>query len=205
MNISRRHFLGASIAVSAGLAASSVVSSPVLAAIPKLADRPDMLPRALAALDAHSAHITQRDMIAIADFSAASRDMRFHFVDVAAGRIKGSFLVAHGKGSDPANSGFVQRFSNQPGSNASCDGSFVTGNTYYGKHGRSRQLHGLDPQNNKAFERAIVVHGADYVDMHMAMGQGRIGRSLGCFAFERTEIEDVLARLGSGRLLFAAR
>jgi len=205
MNFSRRHFLGASFAASAGIIASSALPGTALAAVPKLADRPELLPRAMAALDAHGGRIAHRDMIAIADFSAASKEMRFHFVDVAAGRIKASYLVAHGKGSDPINSGFVQRFSNRPGSNASCEGSFLTGETYYGKHGRSRQLHGLDAENNKAFERAIVIHGADYVDKGLARSQGRIGRSLGCFAVERSEIAEVLSRLGSGHLLFAAR
>lgn len=205
MNISRRHFLGASFAVSAALAAPGALAASRIAAQPRLGQRPPLLPQALAALDRHGSRVAHRDTIAIADFSAASRDLRFHLVDVAGGRIKASYLVAHGKGSDPVNSGFVQRFSNRPGSNASSDGSFLTGDTYYGKHGRSRQLRGLDPQNNLAFERAIVVHGAAYVDMNMALNQGRVGRSLGCFAFEQCEIEEVLGRLGSGRLLFAAR
>ena len=81
--------------------------------------------------------------------------------------------VAHGRGSDPANSGWAEHFSNRPGSNASSQGSFLTGDTYVGKHGRSRRLHGLDPQNNLAASRGIVIHSASYVDPGLALAQVR--------------------------------
>ncbi len=81
----------------------------------------------------------------------------------------------------------------------------MTSETYYGKHGKSRRLIGLDEQNSLALDRAIVIHGADYVDRAMARQQGRVGRSLGCFAFERCEIEEVLDRLGPGRLLYSGK
>ena len=210
MSFSRRHFLGASIIATAGLAAPSVLAAPdrmlaaPLPAEPKFADAPPILAEALAALDRHGANIAHRDVMGIADYSLHSREMRFHLVDIAGGRIRDSYLVSHGRGSDPANSGFVQRFSNLPGSNASSRGSFVTGEEYVGKHGRSRRLHGLDEDNDLAFDRAIVIHGASYVDRDMARHQGRVGRSLGCFAFETCEIDRVLAQLGPGRLLYSA-
>ncbi len=165
---------------------------------------PAVIDWALAALDRHSARITNRDRIGIADFSAPSGDFRFHIVDVASGTITHSLLVAHGKGSDPTNSGMAKRFSNLPGSNASSLGSFMTGDEYFGKHGRSRRLHGLDDQNSLAYERAIVIHGARYVDSAMAKRQGRVGRSFGCFAFEQDKIDQVLDLLGPGQLLFAS-
>lgn len=171
---------------------------------PKLAEPPTLLQQALVALDHHGPRIALRDRVGIADFFEHSREMRFHIVDLAGGRIDRSYLVSHGRGSDPANSGYAKRFSNRPGSNASSKGSFLTGEAYYGKHGRSRRLHGLEDQNDLAFARAIVIHGADYVDRQMARGEGRIGRSLGCFAVERGEIGEVLDLLGPGRLLFAA-
>lgn len=211
MYLSRRHLLGGSAAVAAGLvmptrfsAPAAQTVSPSIPAKPITTERPVALQKALAALERHSGRIAQRDKIGLADYSAHSKEMRFHLVDVAGGRIEKSFLVSHGRGSDPANSGFVQRFSNRPGSNASSRGSFLTGDTYVGKHGRSRRLHGLEEENDKAFERAIVIHGANYVDRRMVSAQGRIGRSLGCFAFERSEIREILDRLGSGRLLYAA-
>lgn len=157
----------------------------------------------MAALDRHALRVPHRDVVGLADFSQPSGVARFHVVDVLGGRIVATRLVAHGRGSDPLNSGWVQRFSNLPGSNASSQGSFVTGTTYYGKHGLSRQLNGLDPENSNAASRAIVIHGADYVDSGMASSQGRVGRSLGCFAFAKHDIADMLRLLGEGRLLLA--
>lgn len=168
-------------------------------------DAPALLPRALAALQQHHARIAERDVIGVVDFSLPSREPRFHLIDIAGGRVLSTHLVSHGKGSDPGNSGWVQRLSNRFGSEASCSGAFLTGPTYMGKHGRSRRLLGLDPDNNLASERGIVIHAASYVDRRMASNVGRIGRSQGCFAVSQDEISGVLQALGPGRLLFAAR
>lgn len=199
MNFSRRHFLGAVAAGSAGL-----VSPRAFAAV-RTGDMPALLPRAMAALDSHGKSIRHRDVLGLVDFGVSSAVPRFHIVDVGNGRILDTFLVAHGRGSDPANRGWLERFSNRPGSNASSRGSFLTTQTYWGKHGRSRRLSGLDPDNNLAASRAIVIHGADYVSRSMARTQGRVGRSLGCFSVPRTDITEVLDKLGPDRLLFAAR
>lgn len=215
MKFNRRAFVGASLAVGssaifnpASLAASSPntsVANPLAAPpAPPPVEPTGVLGQALAALEQHGSRIVNRDRLGIADYAAHSREFRFHIADIERGEIVRSLLVSHGRGSDPGNSGFVQRFSNVPGSNASSCGSFLTGDAYVGKHGRSRRLHGLEPQNDRAFDRAIVIHGADYVDQAMAETQGRVGRSLGCFAFERSEIENVLELLGPGRLLYVA-
>ena len=164
-----------------------------------------LLPQVRAALDRHAAHIVERDIVGLVDFSAPSRAARFYLLDIAEAQVVSVHLVAHGKGSDPANSGWVERLSNQPGSNASCDGAFLTGQTYFGEHGRSRRLIGLEPQNDMAEARAIVIHAAPYVDPVMAVSQGRVGRSQGCFAVAPREIDDVLELLGTGRMLFATR
>lgn len=199
MNFSRRRFLGAVAASTTGLVA------PRASAIVRTGPQPALLPRAMAALQAHGNSIVSRDVIGIVDFAAPSRAARFQLVDIGNGRVLTSLLVSHGRGSDPGNSGWVQRFSNVPGSNASSSGSFLTGDTYLGKHGASRRLRGLDAENSMAMQRAIVIHAASYVDRDMAISQGRIGRSQGCFAFAEEDIRLVLSRLGEGRLLFAAR
>lgn len=201
MNMGRRRFLGATLAAGAGL----IIAPPRIAAAAVMTNRPALLDQALAALDQHGRSIARRDRVGLVDFSAPSGELRFHLIDVAGGRTLRSDLVSHGKGSDPGNSGMVQALSNRPGSNASSGGAFLTGQVYYGRHGRSRRLHGLEAQNSNAYGRAIVIHGADYVDRSMARDQGRIGRSLGCFAFEQGTINEVLEQLGEGRLLFAAR
>ena len=197
MKFSRRRFLGVVAAGSAGLIA------PRTFAEVRLSDQPLLLPRAMSALQTHASSIGQRDVIGIVDFNAPSRSARFHLIDIGNGRVIGEHLVAHGRGSDPGNSGWVEKLSNRPGSNASCQGSFLTGDIYHGKHGRSRRLAGLDAGNSFAAERGIVIHEANYVDDSLALTQGRIGRSQGCFAVSRSDIDEVLARLGPERLLFA--
>ncbi len=164
--------------------------------------RPALMSRAMDAFKRHSDKISNKDVIAIADFSRASSDTRFHLINVADGIIS-SMLVSHGKGSDPNHTGWLKNFSNMPGSNASSKGSYITGDFYLGKHGRSRRLVGLDPENNLAEDRAIVIHAASYVSQEMAANHGKIGRSQGCFAFSENDIAEVLHRMGPGRLLFA--
>ena len=161
-----------------------------------------LLARAMASFHHHRASVRQADIVAIADYSRPSRDRRFHLVDLASGRAA-SMLVAHGRGSDPTHSGWLRQFSNADGSNASCAGAFVTGDHYVGKHGRSMRLHGLDPSNDQALARAIVIHAAPYVSEAMARERGKVGRSQGCFALTEADLHQVLARLGGGRFLYA--
>ncbi|SEM46971.1 L,D-transpeptidase catalytic domain [Sphingomonas gellani] len=166
--------------------------------------RPDLMRRALAALDRQGGRVGRRDRIAIADFAAPSSQKRFHLVDLVDGSTT-SFLVAHGSGSDPSHSGWLSRFSNQPGSNASCEGAFVTDDYYVGKHGRSQRLVGLDPTNNNALSRAIVVHAAWYSNPDMLKTHGMLGRSQGCFAVGDADLPRVFDRLGPGRMIFATK
>ena len=166
--------------------------------------KPDLLRRALAALEKHQDTIPNRDVIAVADFSQASRMARFHLVNMGDGKVS-SHLVAHGKGSDPKHTGWLERFSNVEGSEATSDGAYRTGDFYVGQHGRSLRLHGLDPSNSNAYDRGIVVHGAWYVSKDMIREHGVLGRSQGCFAFEPENLQAVMARLGQGRMIFADR
>lgn len=164
---------------------------------------PDLYSAAIAALQRHNGRVS-RDRMAIVDFAAPSSEQRFHIVDIASG-ITRSFLVAHGSGSDPDHSGWLERFSNRPGSNASSEGAFLTGDYYYGKHGRSQKLHGLDPSNNNALMRAIVVHGAWYSEPGVLSAHGKLGRSQGCFAVGDSQIGTVFGQLGPGRMIYAAK
>lgn len=166
--------------------------------------RPQLLRRALAALDARGSRVPRRDRIAIADFAAPSLQPRFHLIDLASGSSK-SFLVAHGSGSDPSHTGWLQRFSNADGSNASCEGAFVTQDYYVGKHGRSQRIVGLDGTNSNALSRAIVIHAAWYSNPDMIRTHGMLGRSQGCFAVGEGDLDQVFARLGQGRMIYAAK
>ena len=97
---------------------------------------PLLLERAKAALAAHKARIQNHDLLAIADFSKPSRDPRFYVVDLHSGK-SDTFLVAHGRGSDPSHTGWVQEFSNVHGSEATSAGSYLVGETYFGQIGRA--------------------------------------------------------------------
>ena len=228
MNLSFRAVRGAVLAAAASLALASCASAPEAPAIssatpaaaepapveeavaaaeaaPNRQDLPPVIAEALAALDAHGAQVPLHDKIGVVDFSLPSREPRFFLVDVATGQIERSWLVSHGSGSDPKATGMVERFSNQPGSNASSRGAYLTADTYVGKHGPSRRLVGLDADNYMAMDRAIVIHGADYVSESMAERQGRIGRSQGCFAFEQGKVAEVMELLGEGRMIYAAK
>lgn len=218
MQFTRRHFIGAAVAASAGLSTAACVVGPRLARLPAPAGppppvlpavaagtQPPLLQEALAALSAHGDRMLRRDRIAVADFSLASREARFHFVNVESGRIERTLLVAHGSGSDPGHTGVLQHFSNTPGSNATSRGAYLTSETYQGKYGTSQRLIGLERHNDMALDRAIVVHGAPYVDPGLIAAQGRIGRSQGCFAVELHEIGAVLEFLGQGRMIYATK
>lgn len=165
---------------------------------------PKLLRQALAALDRHGNSIRHRDRMAIVDFSAPSSVPRFHFLDIVNGEAT-PMLVAHGSGSDPEHTGYLHRFSNAFDSNASSEGAFVTADYYVGKHGRSQRLLGLDPTNDNAHERAIVIHGAWYANADMIPLHGKLGRSQGCFAVGEQELDKIFDYLGEGRLIYASK
>lgn len=198
--VSRRQILAG------GACAALALSSGVQAAPPSLPNvpNPQLLRRALGALSRNAARLDAIDRIGIVDFSAPSRSPRFYILDVATGYSR-SLLVTHGRGSDPDHQGWLQHFSNIPGSAASSSGAYVTGDRYTGKHGTSRRLVGLDPENSNAERRAIVIHAATYVSAGMAAQRGKIGRSEGCFAVAQSDIALVLEQLDSGRLIYADR
>ena len=165
---------------------------------------PGLLERALGALERHQDSITYRDFIGVADFSLPSRMPRFHLVKLADGSVS-SHLVAHGRGSDPTHTGWLERFSNEARSNATSAGAYRTGDFYMGAHGHSIRLDGLDPTNSNAASRAIVVHSAWYVSEEMAGTRGMLGRSQGCLAVAGTSLDDIMTRLGPGRLIYAGK
>lgn len=150
------------------------------------------------------AKVWRRDIAGIADFARSSALPRFHFANLENGTVR-SFLVAHGKGSDPEHDGWLKTFSNQPGSEATSRGGYLTCEWYNGKYGTSIRLEGLDGDNSHALDRAIVMHPAKYVDAAMAAQWGKIGRSEGCFAMSPADFNEALWHLSGGRLLYADR
>jgi hypothetical protein len=170
--------------------------------VPPTADR--LLAIARKEMERGGSKIWLRDLAGIVDFSLPSHMPRFFLLDLVGGTVK-PYLVTHGRGSDFENDGWLKLFSNQHGSGATSRGAYVTRPWYHGKHGLSMRLIGLDPDNNNAEDRAIVIHSAWYADPRMIEEYGKLGRSEGCFVFSEDKLVEVLGRLGPGRLLFADR
>jgi hypothetical protein len=202
LTLTRRTFLSASAA--AGLAAA--VPQKVFATVAPFQPRidPRLKARALLALAARRSQIPNADVIGIADFNRPSRDPRFYIMDIRSGLVT-EHLCAHGRGSDPAHSGWLEHFSNDVGSEATSNGSYLTGDAYFGKYGHSMRLTGLDRTNYNAETRAIVIHSAWYAEPQMVLEHGKLGRSEGCFALPGISHAEAMTRLGSGRLLYAEK
>jgi hypothetical protein len=163
---------------------------------------PKLKARALVALAANRSRIPHDDVIGIADFSRPSREPRFYIMDLRSGMLT-QHLCAHGRGSDPGHSGWLEMFSNEVGSEATSSGAYLTGDAYFGKYGHSMRLTGLDHTNSNADTRAIVVHSAWYAEPRVVEEYGKLGRSEGCFALPGISHAEAMTRLGSGRLLYA--
>ena len=148
--------------------------------------------------------IAQTDRVGVVDFGLPSSRPRFALVDMVAGKVD-LFPVTHGRGSDPQHDGWLKSFSNRVGSLATSRGAYRTSDYYWGANGSSMRLVGLEPDNNNADVRAIVVHGAWYAEPSLIATQGKLGRSEGCFVFGEALLPMILYKLGPGRLLFADR
>jgi hypothetical protein len=136
----------------------------------------------------------------IADLSQPSVNKRLYIIDLPNRKVLFNTWVSHGKNTGDL---LAQKFSNIPGSLQSSLGFYVTGNTYNGKHGLSLQLNGMEPGiNDKALERAIVIHGADYVSSDFIRNTGRLGRSFGCPAVASELAVPIINTIQHGTGLF---
>lgn len=165
--------------------------------------RKELMDRAMAALDIHDHRITRRDRMYLVDFKKFSGEERLYEVDLEGGAIT-LMRTSHGRGSDPAHTGFATSFSNTPDSHMSSVGSYVTAGASHGaEQGPNVLLDGLEYTNNLARERAIIIHGADYADPAFLAREGKLGRSYGCFSVGHADLPALRERMGEGRLLFA--
>lgn len=199
--VKRRDFLAGTI----GAAAVAALPMRVFAAASPLSPyERRVLDVAKAQQDRVASHLWRTDLVGIADYGMPSWKPRLHFADLEKGTIR-SFLTAHGRGSDPEHSGWLQNFSKAPGSEATSRGAYLTCEWYTGKYGTSIRLVGLDDDNSTALDRLIVMHPAWYVGDSMIAKWGKIGRSEGCFAMSQPDFNEALWHLSGGRLLFADR
>jgi hypothetical protein len=141
------------------------------------------------------------ERLAVIDYTRPSLEPRLWVFDLASGQLLFEEVVAHGQGSGE---NLPTRFSNREGSHASSLGLFVTRDTYHGRNGYSMRMEGLEPGiNDQALARAIVMHGAPYVDVASGARQGRLGRSWGCPAVREAVARRMIDVLKGGQFLFA--
>ncbi len=140
-------------------------------------------------------------ILTVIDYSLPSTERRLWVIDMMNRRVLQHELVAHGEGSGGNN---AVAFSNRVNSNQSSLGLFRTEGTYQGGSGYSLRLTGLEPGvNDRAMERKIVVHGADYVNPSVIPELGRLGRSHGCPAVQRSAARSIIDTIKGGSAVFA--
>lgn len=196
--------LASEAGVPAGSAASGFAPG-LLARLQSQAPRldPQVLGLALdaAGCAAESGRVAPPRRLAVIDYSKPSTEPRLWIFDLHEARLLHAEHVAHGRRSGE---NFATSFSNQDSSHQTSLGLFATAETYAGGNGYSLRMDGLEPGiNDHARDRAIVMHGAPYVDPVMAQRQGRLGRSLGCPAVRPAVAHEVIDTLKGGQLLFA--
>ncbi len=141
-----------------------------------------------------------KSILSIVDFDQVSTSKRMYVIDLKEKKMLFHTWVAHG---EKSGSNFAHSFSNQPNSFSSSLGFYLTGEIYKGIHGQSLRLDGMDQGfNDKARERAIVIHGAPYVSNATIKALGRLGRSQGCPAISPALADTVIHTIADKTVLF---
>ncbi len=144
--------------------------------------------------------IENTNVLTIIDFDKPSAEKRFFIVDIEKHKILFNSYVAHGQNTGEL---VAQKFSNRENSHQSSLGFYLTDETYFGKHGLSLRLDGLERGiNDNARKRNIVVHSADYVSEDYIAKNNRLGRSWGCPALPVDGYEEVIEYIKDKSLLF---
>ncbi|WP_240676273.1 murein L,D-transpeptidase catalytic domain family protein [Botryobacter ruber] len=138
----------------------------------------------------HEGMLSDKPVITVVDFTKSSREKRLWVIDLQKKEVLHNTYVAHGRNSGEE---FASNFSNENESYMSSIGFYVTEDTYFGKHGLSLKLNGMDEEfNTNAMDRCIVMHGAEYASEAFIAQTGRLGRSLGCPALPMEEHEEII-------------
>jgi hypothetical protein len=201
----------AAFCAAAALSSSSFTAHPrAEAATPAgrfaaLSDGPSraVLDAALAAYETAAARgaIARPGLLTVIDYTRPSTEPRLWVLDLASGRVLYREFVAHGRNSGD---NLTRHFSNAPGSLMTSLGLFVTDEPYLGRNGYSLRLRGLDRGvNDNALARAIVMHGAAYVNGTTAARLGRLGRSWGCPAVRVEIARQLIDTIRGGSVIFA--
>ena len=139
--------------------------------------------------------------LTVIDYSLPSLTPRLWVFDLATGKLLFEEYVAHGRNSGD---NYARAFSNNDSSHQTSLGLFLTADTYQGGNGYSLRLKGLDRGiNDRAMERAIVIHGAPYVNPEAGKAQGRLGRSHGCPALRTAIATPLIDSIKGGNFVFS--
>ncbi len=145
--------------------------------------------------------VARQGLLTVIDYTLPSTQPRLWVLDLDRGRVLYRELVAHGRRSGE---NVTRAFSNAPGSLMTSLGLFVTDSPYVGHNGYSLRLRGLQPGiNDRAYERAIVFHGAPYVNQATAEKAGRLGRSWGCPAVRPEIARTLIDTIKGGTVVYA--
>lgn len=145
--------------------------------------------------------LMKKDTLTVIDYSLSANVKRLWVLDLKNHKVLFHELVAHGRNSGKE---FAKNFSNISNSLKSSLGFFLTGDIYSGKHEKSIKLFGIENKfNSNAFERGIVIHGADYVSESFINQNQRLGRSQGCPAVSEKVIGNISGVISKGTCLFA--
>jgi hypothetical protein len=140
------------------------------------------------------------DYLMICDFSQSSKRKRLYVLDVRYKKVVVNTYVAHGRRSGGE---FATNFSNKPQSQQSSLGFYIARNTYHGEHGLSLRMEGLEKGfNDKALQRNIVVHGAEYIGESWLKNGDFMGRSYGCPALPKKESSRIIELIKNGSCIF---
>jgi hypothetical protein len=148
----------------------------------------------------HNDSLINNNILTIIDYSLSSNKKRLWVINMDSMAVLYNVLVAHGRKSGEE---YAKNFSNTPNSYMSSLGFYLTDKTYYGKHGLSLYLDGMEPGiNDKARQRYIVMHGADYVSYNFIRKYGRLGRSLGCPALPQHYTKAIINTIADKSCIF---
>jgi hypothetical protein len=146
--------------------------------------------------------VKNQDILTIVDFSVSGAKDRMYVINVKTGKILMGMPVTHGSGSGP-NGLWATSFSNKPQSLKSSIGVFVTQNKYWGQHGNSLRIRGLESSNNNVYSRNIVIHPANYASRSYIRANHRPGTSWGCFAVDPQLSNQLIRYVQGGTVLYA--
>ena len=168
--------------------------------------RPEVLELALEAYEqAQDEGHVRRPVLTIIDYEISSYQQRLWVIDMATGKLLHQEWVSHGMGKPRGSGGTMEEalsFSNESGTLKSSLGLFITAETYYGRHGYSLKLDGLEEGvNDNARDRLIVVHGAEYVSRDRA-DDHLVGRSWGCPAVRPGIARQLIDAIKDGSVLW---